>query len=215
MHGFAPAEVQLESARVSVNATGSWLVEGSGSQSSVEVQASSNDLVAASVALGYRSTIEAKRTELNARLRWPGGPRADAVSLMDGDVDLDLQDGQLRNVEPGAAGRVLGLTVLVELPRRLALDFRDVTDEGLAFDSVRGDFEVRKGNAYTKNLLLSGTVTGHRRGGPHRSREPGLRPDRDRERQSRRASRRCRCARRRAGGGCGGARTRRNSSRDS
>ena len=94
---------------LSVNATGSWLVEGSGSQSSVEVQASSNDLAAASVALGYRSTIEAKRTELNARLRWPGGPRADAVSLMDGDVHLDLQDGQLRNVEPGAAGRVLGL----------------------------------------------------------------------------------------------------------
>ena len=47
---------------------------------------------------------------------------------------------------------------LVELPRRLALDFRDVTEEGLAFDSVRGDFELRDGNAYTDNLLLKGAA---------------------------------------------------------
>jgi uncharacterized protein YhdP len=31
-----------------------------------------------------------------------------------------------------------------------------VTDEGLAFDRVSGDFEIRAGNAYTKNLLLQG-----------------------------------------------------------
>jgi uncharacterized protein YhdP len=77
---------------------------------------------------------------------------------MDGRVHVELNDGQLRHVEPGAAGRVLGLMSVVELPRRLALDFRDVTDEGLAFDSVRGDFEVRDGNAYTQNLLLTGTA---------------------------------------------------------
>jgi len=77
---------------------------------------------------------------------------------MDGRVHVELEDGQLRNVEPGAAGRVLGLMSVVELPRRLALDFRDVTDEGLAFDSVRGDFEVHDGDAFTKNLLLTGTA---------------------------------------------------------
>jgi uncharacterized protein YhdP len=68
---------------------------------------------------------------------------------------LELDDGQLRGVEPGA-GRVLGLMSVLELPRRLTLDFRDVTQEGLAFDKVRGDFDVRAGNAYTQNLLLKG-----------------------------------------------------------
>jgi uncharacterized protein YhdP len=42
------------------------------------------------------------------------------------------------------------------LPRRLALDFSDLTDKGLAFDSVHGDFELRAGNAYTTNLTLRG-----------------------------------------------------------
>ena len=47
---------------------------------------------------------------------------------------------------------------VVELPRRLALDFRDVTEKGLAFDKVRGDFDLRDGNAYTQNLLLKGAA---------------------------------------------------------
>ena len=53
---------------------------------------------------------------------------------------------------------MLGLLSVVELPRRLSLDFRDVTEEGLAFDTVQGDFEIRAGNAYTQNLLLKGAT---------------------------------------------------------
>jgi uncharacterized protein YhdP len=76
---------------------------------------------------------------------------------MDGTLRLELGDGQLRNVKPGA-GRMLGLMSVIELPRRLTLDFRDVTDKGLAFDKVHGDFTVRKGNAFTENLLLKGAA---------------------------------------------------------
>jgi uncharacterized protein YhdP len=68
---------------------------------------------------------------------------------------LVLEDGRLRDVEPGA-GRMLGLLSVAQLPRRLSLDFRDVTDQGLAFDSVKGDFELRAGNAFTQNLVLKG-----------------------------------------------------------
>ena len=90
-------------------------------------------------------------------MSWSGGPDADVLARMDGTLHLDLGRGQLRSVKPGA-GRILGLTSIIELPRRLSLDFRDVTDEGLAFDSVTGDFELRAGNAYTQNLLLEGAA---------------------------------------------------------
>jgi uncharacterized protein (TIGR02099 family) len=147
-----------ESPAMQIAGSGRWLAEGATSRSAIELEATITDLAAASVALGYRDTIEAEHTRLTANLSWPGGPSADAVGRMDGRVHVELDKGQLRNVEPGAAGRVLGLMSVVELPRRLALDFRDVTDEGLAFDSVRGDFDVRDGNAYTQNLLLTGTA---------------------------------------------------------
>jgi uncharacterized protein YhdP len=136
---------------------GSWLTEGQGSRTRLEFEFSSKNLAAASKALGYGELVEARRASLSGNLTWAGGPGADALSRMDGKLRLELDDGQLRNVKPGA-GRVLGLMSVIELPRRLALDFHDVTDKGLAFDKVRGDFEVRKGDAFTENLLLKGAA---------------------------------------------------------
>jgi uncharacterized protein YhdP len=51
---------------------------------------------------------------------------------------------------------MLGLASVAELPRRLALDFSDVTDKGFAFDTVRGDFQLHDGSAYTDNVLVKG-----------------------------------------------------------
>jgi uncharacterized protein YhdP len=94
---------------------------------------------------------------MKASVEWEGCTSGDAIARMDGKVHLALDDGQLLDVKPGA-GRMLGLLSVVELPRRLALDFRDVTEKGLAFDKVRGDFDLRKGSAYTQNLLLKGAA---------------------------------------------------------
>jgi len=139
----------------SVNGRGSWLVEGQGSRTRLEFELNSSDLAGTSAALGYREVVDAKHANLAANVLWDGGPSADAIGRMDGTLRIALDDGQLREVKPGA-GRMLGLMSVVELPRRLALDFRDVTEKGLAFDKVRGDFELRKGDAYTQNLLLKG-----------------------------------------------------------
>jgi uncharacterized protein YhdP len=76
---------------------------------------------------------------------------------LNGTLKVNLEDGRLRDIEPGA-GRMLGLLSVAQLPRRLALDFRDVTGEGLAFNRVSGDFEIRAGNAFTENLLLKGSA---------------------------------------------------------
>jgi uncharacterized protein YhdP len=45
---------------------------------------------------------------------------------------------------------------LQSLPRRLALDFRDVFSDGFAFDFVRGDATIEKGIARTNNLQMKG-----------------------------------------------------------
>ena len=84
-----------------------------------------------------------------------GAPTVDALSEAVGQVQLSLDKGQVVGLNPGA-GRVLGLTSVAALRRRLALDFSDMTDKGLAFDTVRGDFDLREGSAYTENLLVKG-----------------------------------------------------------
>jgi len=57
--------------------------------------------------------------------------------------------------DPGIA-KLLGVLSLQALPRRLTLDFRDVFSEGFAFDFLRGDVTVNKGQAHTSNLQMKG-----------------------------------------------------------
>jgi uncharacterized protein (TIGR02099 family) len=156
-HGLRLASLATESSDFTLDGTGSWLVEAGGPRTRLALNFASTDFAAASRALGYRDTVEAEKVRANASLSWSGGPSEDALARMDGNVRIELERGQLRDVKPGA-GRMLGLLSVVELPRRLTFDFRDVTEEGLAFDRVRGDFELRAGNAYTQNLLLKGAA---------------------------------------------------------
>ncbi len=153
--GLRLERLASESGEFAVRASGTWFAGEQGSRTQLEVGFSTGDLAAASRALGYRDAVDAEGVRATARVGWTGGPDRDVIARLDGTVRLELGRGRLRGVEPGA-GRILGLMSIGELPRRLSLDFRDVTEAGLAFDRVSGDFEVRAGSAYTKNLLLQG-----------------------------------------------------------
>jgi uncharacterized protein (TIGR02099 family) len=153
--GLRLDRLATQSDAMTIAGTGSWFMEEGTPHTRLDLDFRSTDLAAASRALGYRDAVNAERALVHANIDWSGGLDAGALSRMNGTMHLELDHGQLRSVKPGA-GRILGLTSISALPRRLALDFRDVTDEGLAFDTVRGDFEVREGSAYTQNLLLKG-----------------------------------------------------------
>ena len=63
-----------------------------------------------------------------------------------------------RRRSPAAPAALPGLLSISALPRRLALDFRDVFNRGLVFDDINADFVIVDGNAYTDNLKLTGPV---------------------------------------------------------
>ena len=44
------------------------------------------------------------------------------------------------------------------MPRRLTLDFSDLTKKGFEFRVFKGDFVFKKGNAFTRNAYLDGPV---------------------------------------------------------
>jgi uncharacterized protein (TIGR02099 family) len=115
----------------------------------------STDVKTTLTQLGYAEVITARAGKLDFDLKWTGAPSADAFRDASGHVGISLDRGQVLGIKPGA-GRVLGLASIAELPRRLTLDFSDLTDKGLAFDTVRGDFKMRGGNAETDNVLLKG-----------------------------------------------------------
>lgn len=152
--------VRLDSATIIGQAVraegrGQWLVAGDGQRSALSFRAVSDDVAATLQSLNYGPFMEAKRGEVRADVTWPGGFSGNVLAHASGSISIEAEGGQLVNVQPGA-GRVLGLFSVAALPRRLALDFSDLTDKGLAFDRIHGDFELRDGHAHTSNLLLTG-----------------------------------------------------------
>ena len=150
---FDNATILAESVRM--DAQGQWLNTVDGQHSTLAATIESEDVAATLRALNYTPFIEAKRGAIKADLAWHGGYDDNILEHASGSIRVEAETGQLVNLQPGA-GRVLGLFSVGALPRRLALDFSDLTEKGLAFDTVRGDFELRDGNAYTSNLLLRG-----------------------------------------------------------
>ncbi len=136
-------------------ASGAWLLTPQGERSSLSLNILSTDVGDTLRTLKYSPFMEARRAELSADLSWNGGFGADFLGKASGSIAVNAEAGQLSSLQPGA-GRVLGLFSVAALPRRLALDFSDLTEKGLSFDSVHGDFDMREGNAYTTNLTLRG-----------------------------------------------------------
>jgi len=137
---------------------GSWLVTGNDAvkqETRFRATLESSGVRDTLVQLGFGSAISGKSGRVRADLAWPGAPASDFLQRATGSISLEMKSGQVSELEPGS-GRLVGLISITALPRRLSLDFRDVFDKGLGYDTIEGDFTLGGGSAYTCNVGLSG-----------------------------------------------------------
>jgi uncharacterized protein (TIGR02099 family) len=105
--------------------------------------------------MGMDGAIRRGKGKLEGRIGWNGSPLALHTPSLNGQFNVDVESGQFLKAEPGVA-KLLGVLSLQALPRRLALDFRDVFSEGFSFDWVRGEVAIEQGVASTNNLRMKG-----------------------------------------------------------
>ncbi|MBN4659130.1 hypothetical protein H4F44_25435, partial [Escherichia coli] len=98
-------------------------------------------------------TVRGGRGTLSGQVSWAGSPLEPDPASMSGDVAVQIAEGQFLKADPGMA-KLAGILSLQSLPRRLTLDFRDVFQEGFAFDAFTGDVRIERGVARTNNLRL-------------------------------------------------------------
>jgi uncharacterized protein YhdP len=105
--------------------------------------------------LGMPGVLSRGQGAISGALSWAGSPLLPDPASLDGQVKVDVVKGQFLKADPGLA-KLLGVLSLQSLPRRLALDFRDVFSDGFAYDFIRGDAQLRRGLATTNNLQMKG-----------------------------------------------------------
>jgi uncharacterized protein (TIGR02099 family) len=134
--------------------SGRWLT-GSDLLTELDFRLDSGDVGALLGRVGYPDVVSRGRAILQGRASWQGTPLRLHYPSLSGAFDIDVTDGQFRQLEPGV-GRLLGVLSLQSLPRRLALDFRDVFSEGFAFESVSGSIAMNRGVMVTEDLRIDG-----------------------------------------------------------
>ena len=164
-NGMHIEQLRALSSRVQINASGDWNGSASDSHTHMKIGFSADDLGGMLTAFGFDGMVNGGKTNDQLDATWPGAPSALSMANMDGTLSIHVSDGRIPEASSPGVGRLLGLVSLVELPRRLSLDFGDVFGKGLAFDSITGDFHLANGNATTSNLLINGpaaniTITG-------------------------------------------------------
>lgn len=139
------------------NGKGLWQLLGDGQHSSeLEMFLHANDLGAATARLGKAQAITGGRGQVTLNLLWNDALYLPDIEILSGDVKLEMAEGRINEVDPGA-GRLFGLLALQTLPQRLALDFSDLS-EGLSYTQVKGEFELADGMAKTRYLVLEGPI---------------------------------------------------------
>ena len=105
--------------------------------------------------LGMKDMVRRGKGRMEGQVSWLGSPLTLDHASMNGNFYVNVEAGQFLKADPGLA-KLLGVVSLQSLPRRLALDFRDVFSEGFAFDFLRGDVTIQQGIAATNNLQMKG-----------------------------------------------------------
>jgi len=104
---------------------------------------------------GYPDTLKRGSAEIQGNATWTGSPADFSFATLAGQLDFKARDGQFLKLEPGV-GKLLGVLSLQSLPRRLNFDFRDIFNEGYAFDEIGATLRIARGVVYSDDFKMRG-----------------------------------------------------------
>jgi len=91
-------------------------------------------------------TLNSQESRAQLALQWQGNPTQLALNSLNGELSLDLKNGRVLNLNRMLSiTRLLGVLDSDNFKRRLKFDFSDITQKGLAYDSIHFDALIDKG----------------------------------------------------------------------
>ncbi len=150
--GMRFTEIYIDAPYMHVEGEGSWFVRDGRQQTNLVAVVTTKDIGQALTELGFSATIEKGNAKSVIQAHWFDAPNRFTVEKLNANVGTVIENGVIRDIKPGA-GRLLGLFSVAELPRRLLLDFGEL-EQGLAFQQIVGQLEIKDGDAFSDNVTI-------------------------------------------------------------
>jgi uncharacterized protein YhdP len=145
----------MANAEASLAASGMWR-SGNPSRSHLDFELTAADGGEFLGRVGYPNLVKGAKAQLKGSLAWNGDPGLIDYPSLSGAVQLEAQNGQFLEIEPGF-GKLIALMSLQSLPRRIALDFRDVFSKGFDFERISSSGQIEGGLMHVKDFRMRGS----------------------------------------------------------
>ncbi|MDP2903211.1 MAG: DUF3971 domain-containing protein [Methylovulum sp.] len=152
-HGIALKKLELTGLAQQLDMSGTWTSHENHTQTALQGHLNMPNAGALLKQLNVTSDLVETSGKADFSVHWPAAPQHFTLAALQGDIDIHFTDGRILSIEPGF-GRMLGILAMAQWIKRLQLDFRDIYEEGLTFNSIKGHFMLLDGKASTQNLVV-------------------------------------------------------------
>jgi len=146
-------DAAINGQHVETQLTGSWLNHNNGTLTRLKGDLKSRNMGRLLQKIYGATPLADSKSSVDFNLNWKGAPFQYHPTNVQGSINLDVGKGRVLDLDPGAA-RMLGLMNVRSLNRRLRLDFSDLYEEGLSFDSIHGTFNLGEGHIYSNDMTI-------------------------------------------------------------
>ena len=138
-----------------LSARGMWFAAPS--RTAIQFELEAGDVGTFLGRIGNPNAVKGGRARMQGSLAWQADPAALDLASLAGDVQMQAEDGQFLEIEPGL-GKLIGLMSLQALPRRITLDFRDVFSKGFQFDRITSSGQIESGKLKLREFRMRGSA---------------------------------------------------------
>lgn len=160
---FYLSNLQLNSPYYKLLAKGNWTKKDNLHQSHLEASVQIKDLENTLHVFNKPSVLESGYGVISFEGAWPGSLFDFSLASVRGTIDVELKNGRITHLsketqDKMALGKLLSILSLQTIPRRLVLDFSDLSEEGFSFDIFKGNFNLKHGVLSIKDSYIDGPV---------------------------------------------------------
>ncbi len=145
-------KIEVVSGTNKVHIDGTWTLTDTSSRTKMNLEIEGENNSDLMERFGISSGIQQASFNLWSQTEWDGAPWSMKVNSLKGNIKTELGKGVISDVS--GAAKLLGLFSLDSIIRRMQLDFSDVFDKGMAFDSITGSGEIENGVFVTNNINM-------------------------------------------------------------
>ena len=154
---------RIDSSVYQFNIEGDWTQKGKNNQTKIQLKLQLKDLAKSLDRWHITPAVDAGKGDLEFRGGWNSSLYDFSLSSLNGTMSLQLKNGRITHLSPETEeklglGKLLSVLSLQTIPRRLKLDFSDLSHQGYSFDIFKGSFTINKGIMTTQDSYIDGPV---------------------------------------------------------